>query len=189
MKVRLLLTLVLVAGGLVFVVPGGAFACSCAPTPSFDRAVKEADAVFAGAVVSSVQTSGQRGFFGSTPYGNFVYTFEVEEVVAGGVGPTVEVSAHSSGAACGMRFRERARYIVYAYEGRRGLETFLCSRTERINETVDFGGSAPVGKPPADTPSEIDPEPDPGPVLVGAAALVAIGGLLVLLRSLLPGGR
>jgi hypothetical protein len=188
MKVRLLLTLMLVAGGLVFVVPGRAFACSCAPTPSFDKAVKEADAVFVGAAVSSEQTSGQRGFFPST-YGNFVYTFEVEEVVAGKVGPTVEVSSHSSGASCGIRFRERARYIVFAYEGRRGLETGLCSPTERIKETVDFGGSPPVGKTPAETPPEIAPDPPPGPVLLGAAALVAVGGLLVLFRSLLPAGR
>jgi hypothetical protein len=188
MRVRLLLTLMLVAGSLVFVVPGRAMACSCVPPPPFEKAVQEADAVFVGAAISSEQTSGQRGFFPST-YGTFVYTFEVEEVVAGEVGPTVEVSSHSSGASCGIRFREGARYIVFAYEGRRGLETGLCSPTERINETVDFGGSPPVGEPPAETPPEISPDPPPGPVLLGAAALVAVGGLLVLLRSMLPAGR
>jgi hypothetical protein len=187
MKVRLLLTLMLVAGGLVFVVPGRALACSCAPTPSFEKAVKDADAVFAGVVVSSEQTSGQPGFFGSTPYGNFVYTFEVDEVVSGDVGPTVEVSSHSSGATCGVRFRERVRYLVFAYESRRGLETFLCSPTERINETADLGGRAPVGE--AETPPAIGPGPDPGPVLVGAAAVLGVGVLLVLLRSLQVPGR
>jgi hypothetical protein len=189
MKVRLLLTLMLVAGGLVFVVPGRALACSCAPTPSFEKAVKDADAVFAGVAASSEQTSGQRGFFGSKPYGNFVYTFEVDEIVSGDVGPTVEVSSHSSGASCGIRFRERARYIVFAYESRGRLETFLCSPTERINETVNFGGSAPVGKPPPDPPAEIVASPDPRPVLAGAAAVLGVGVLLVLLRSLQVPGR
>jgi hypothetical protein len=189
MKVRLLLTLLLVAGGLVFVIPGRASACSCAPTPSFEKAVKNADAVFAGVVTSSKQTGGQRGFLGATPYGNFVYTFEVDEIVAGEVGRTVEVSSHSSGAACGIRFRERARYIVFAYEGRRVLEAFLCSRTERINETIDFGGESPVGKPPAEIPPEVTTGSDPGLVLMGAAALLGVGSLMVLLRSLMPTGR
>jgi hypothetical protein len=189
MKVRLLLTLMLVAGGLVFVVPGEALACSCAPTPSFEKAVKDADAVFAGVVVSSEQTSGRPGFFGSTPYGNFVYTFEVDEVVSGDVGPTVEVSSHSSGATCGIRFRGRVRYLVFAYESRRGLETSLCSPTERIHETADLGGTAPVGKAPAETPPTIALGPDPWPVLVGAAAVLGVGVLLVLLRSLQVPGR
>jgi len=48
MKARLLLTTLLVAGGLVFVIPGQAMACSCATPPSFEKAVKQADAVFAG---------------------------------------------------------------------------------------------------------------------------------------------
>lgn len=182
MRVRLALTLLLVAGGLVFAVPGRALACSCSPSPPFDKAVKEADVVFAGVVTSSEQTSGQ-SFPGSSPYGNFVYTFEVDEVVAGDVGRTIEVSSHSSGAACGIRFQEGPRYIAFAYEGRRGLETYSCSRTERINETVDFGGEAPTGEPRAEGPTDTETEAGPRLVLVGAAALIGAGVLLVLLRS------
>jgi hypothetical protein len=155
--------------------------------------VKEADAVFAGVVTSSEQTSGQRSFLGSTPYGNLVYTFEVDQVVVGKVGPTIEVSSHSSGASCGIRFQESARYIVFAYENRQGLETYSCTRTERINESVDFGGEAPVRQPES---SEADPRGEsvdidvgPSPVLVGVAAVLGAAGVLALLRFLLPAGR
>ncbi len=193
MRLRLALTLLLVAGGLVFVVPGRALACSCSPNPSFERAVQEADAVFVGVVTSSEQTSGQRSFLGSEPYGNFVYTFDVDEVLAGEVGPTIEVGSHSSGASCGIRFQEGARYVVFAYEGRRGLDTYSCSRTERINETVDFGLEAPTGKPvDPDVGASGESKPmdaSPSPVLVGAAALLGAAGILTLLRFLLPAGR
>ncbi|MGH2776123.1 MAG: hypothetical protein ACRDJT_11935 [Actinomycetota bacterium] len=181
MRLRLLLTLLLVAGGPVFVVGGLAQACTCGAPLPFAKAVKEADAVFAGVVTSLEQTSGERAFLGSTPYGNFAYTFTVDEVVAGEVGPTIEVNAHSSGASCGLKFQKAARYIVFAYEGRGRLETNMCSRTERVNQTVAFGGKAPLGETRAETSADAETDAGPQLVLVGVAAIIGAGALLVLL--------
>ena len=69
--------LLLVAGGLVFVVSDSAEACWCSQPPPFDKAVKQAEAVFAG-VVTSIEPTSQA---------NFKYNFEVDEVVVGEVGP------------------------------------------------------------------------------------------------------
>ena len=187
MPARLLLIALLAAGGLVFVVPGRVLACSCVPSPPFEKSVKEADAVFAGAVASSEQVSGVETEVVAPTYGEFVYTFNVDEVVSGEVGATVEVHAYSSSAACGIQFREGDRYVVFAYERRGDLETNLCSRTERINETVTFGGSAPAGGPGAETSTGAETGSDPLPVLVGAAAVLGVGVLLVLVRSLRAG--
>jgi hypothetical protein len=158
MKVRLLLTALLVTGGLVFVVPGRAHACTCGPPPPFDEAVKEAKAVFVGAVTSVEPTSEV----------NLDYNFEVDEVVAGDVGPSIGVNAYSSGSSCGIKFRERLRYIVFAYEGRGGLRTDMCTRTDRVALTDAFGGNPP----------------DEGQgLLVGAVAIVGAGAVLVLMRA------
>lgn len=163
-------------------VPGRAMACTCGAPLPFDRAVKEADAVFAGVVSSSEQTSGERSFLGSAPYGNFAYTFEVDEVVAGEVGARIEVNAHSSGASCGIKFQEGPRYIVFAYEGRRGLETYSCTRTETVNQTVTFGGKAPLGETRAEASTDAGTEAGSQLVLVGVVALVGVGAVLVLVR-------
>jgi hypothetical protein len=154
MKVRLLLTLMLLAGGLVFLVPGRAMACTCVPSPPFEKAVKQADAVFVGEVASSGPLDGRRRFMGIMSDGLVSYSFVVEEVVAGEVGSSVEVISHSSSATCGFPFQEGDRYVVFADERDGRLETYLCSRTEPINETVTFGGETPVEETRADAATE-----------------------------------
>ena len=159
MKVRLFLILLLVVGGLVFVVSRSAQACSCAQPPPFDKAVGQAEAVFAGVVTSAEPTS----------QANFKYNFEVDEVVVGEVGPTIVVNAYWAGESCGIKLRERARYIVFAFEGRGGLRTSECTRTAMVAQTDAFGGE--------------EPDEGPGLMLVGAVAIVGAGALLILLRT------
>ena len=181
MPARLLLTALLVAGGLVFVVPGRAMACSCMSPPPFEKAVKQADAVFVGEVASSGPVDGRQRFMGMMSDELVAYGFAVEEVVAGDVGSSVEVITHSSSATCGFPFQEGDRYVVFADEREGRLETYLCSRTEPINETVSFGGETPVGETRAGTSSD-----DAGPptMLLLGAALIGLG-LVVLLPRLL----
>jgi len=185
MKARLLLTALLVAGGLVFVIPGRAMACSCVSPPPFEKAVKQADAVFVGEVASSDPVDGRQRFTGITVDGLVSYSFAVEEVVAGDVGSGVEVISHSSGATCGFPFQEGDRYVVFAYEGDGGLETNLCSRTEQINETVTFGGETPVGETQAGTSTDADTEAGLPTMLLLGGALISLGALAVLLPRLL----
>ena len=189
MKIRLLLTLMLVAGGLVFVVPGRAMACSCVPPPPFEKAVKQADAVFVGEVASSEPVDGRQPFAGIMSDGLVSYSFAVEEVVAGDVGSGVKVISHSSGATCGFPFHEGDRYVVFADERDGRLETNLCSRTEQINETLTFGGEAPVGETQAGSPTDDETETTPPTALIMGAALIGLGALVVLLQRLLPRGR
>lgn len=190
MRTRLLLTILLVAGGLVFAVPGRALACSCAPPPSLEVAVKDADAAFVGVVTSSEQVDGLGGGPVVPAGGNFLYTFAVDEVLGGEVGSSIEVNSHSEGASCGIKFREKTRYIVFAYESRRGLETHLCTRTETVGTSASFGGRPPAGEvEPSGAQNEPGGEAGPPALLVGAAAILAAAALVALAKWLLPARR
>jgi hypothetical protein len=150
--------------------------------PPFEKAVKQADAVFVGEVASSEPVDGRQRFTGIMSDGLVSYSFAVEEVVAGDVGSGVEVISHSSSATCGFPFKEGDRYVVFADERDGRLETYLCSRTEPINETVTFGGEPPVGETRAGTPSDTETEAGlPLAILVGAA-LIGLGLVVVLPR-------
>ncbi|HWL50684.1 MAG TPA: hypothetical protein VNT92_12470, partial [Acidimicrobiia bacterium] len=155
----------------------------------FEKAVKQADAVFVGEVASSEPVDGRQRFMGMMADELVSYSFAVEEVVAGDVGSGVEVISHSSTATCGFPFQQGDRYVVFADERDGRLETYLCSRTEPINETVTFGGEPPTGETRAGTPSDIETEAGlPLAIWVGAA-LLGLGMLAVLLQRLLPRRR
>ena len=186
MTARLLLTALLVAGGLVFVVPGQAMACSCVSPPPFEKAVKQADAVFVGEVASSGPVGGRQRFMGMMSDELVAYSFAVEEVVAGDVGSGVEVISHSSSATCGFPFKEGDRYVVFADERDGRLETYLCSRTEPDQRNRDLRRGDTGG---GDSGRELRPTPRARPAsqrcsLVGAA-LIGLGALVVLLPRLL----
>ncbi len=102
--------------------------------------------------------------------------------MAGEVGHAIEVNSHSSGAACGVKFQEGPRYIVFAYENRGRLETNMCSRTERVNQTVAFGGEAPVGEPRAESFTNAETEAGVPTLLMVGAALISLAALIVLLQ-------
>ncbi|MDQ4058346.1 MAG: hypothetical protein M3124_04405 [Actinomycetota bacterium] len=144
----LLLTLLLVAGGLVFAIPGPAYACSCAPPPPIDKAIEQSDAVFTGTVIASEPPAGGEIWSGAEAV---TYTFTVGRVVAGDIGSEVEVTTAAMEVSCGIEFRENTRYVVFATAAGGSLETNLCTRTEPINETTgSFGGDLP-GKSPTET--------------------------------------
>ncbi|MGH2749774.1 MAG: hypothetical protein ACRDK3_02690 [Actinomycetota bacterium] len=190
MRTRWLLTILLLAGGVVFAVPGPALACSCAPPPPLEAAVEDADAAFVGVVTSSERTDRPSGGPVVAAGGNFLYTFAVDEVLGGGVESAIEVNSHSEGASCGIKFREGGRYIVFAYESRRGLQTHLCTRTETVGASVSFGGRPPAGEvEPSGAQNDPGGEAGPPGLLVGAAAILALVALVALAKWLLPARR
>jgi hypothetical protein len=188
MRIRLLLVMLLVAGGLVFVLPGRAEACSCAGPPSFEKAVRQADAVFVGEVTSSRSHEGPQRFLGFRSDELVGYTFAVDEVVTGEVGASVEVVSHYSEATCGFPFQEGDRYVVFADQRDGRLETYLCSRTEAINETVSFGGETPVPERQVGPPI-VDGNEARSTVIIVGAALIGFGALAFLAQRLLPRRR
>ncbi|MGH2791640.1 MAG: hypothetical protein ACRDJ0_11775 [Actinomycetota bacterium] len=185
---RALLALLLFAAGLVFAIPGPAYACSCAPPPPVEKAIEQSDAVFTGTVTASEPPTGDDIQSSVEP---ITYTFAVDRVVAGDVGSEVKVTTAAMEASCGIEFRKDTRYVVFATDSGGFLETSLCTRTEQINSTT--GGSfeeSPPGKSPSATeatPSDAALNPtsdsDEGtpvwPWVVGGGMVTAALGLLL----------
>jgi len=185
--VRVTFVTLLLAGGLVFALPGRALACSCVPHPPVEKAIEQSDAVFTGTVTASDPPTGGEIWSGAVP---ITYTFAVDRVVAGEVGSTVEVTTAAMEASCGIEFREGTRYVVFATESGGFLETNLCTRTEQINATT---GEYPPGKTTSEieaTPSEVamDPTSENGegpsvwPWVTGGAVVTTALGLVLVRR-------
>ena len=95
------------------------YACSCArPLPPLE-AKERAAAVFAGTVISQ-----ERSQF------EVKVNFQVQRVWKGEIGDTITITTATNSAACGINFRKRQRYLVYAFDNRSELSTNLCSRTQ-----------------------------------------------------------
>jgi hypothetical protein len=121
--------------------PPAAARCSCVPPGPPREALAQAEAVFAGRVVSVGE---QRGGDPDQPY------LEVRIVPdrrwKGAAADTVTVRTPPNSAVCGVAFETGREYLVYA-EGGGGLRVFLCSRTAAL---ADAGEDlAALGAPAA----------------------------------------
>jgi hypothetical protein len=99
------------------------WACSCAPPPPPDQALKNAVAVFLGKVVDiEVDQANYKK----------TVTLDVERWWKGGDAGRIQVITSLDGASCGYGFQKDGRYLVYAH-GRGNNEKLwgvsLCSRT------------------------------------------------------------
>jgi hypothetical protein len=188
--VRSALVTLLLAGGLVFALPGRALACSCVPHPPVEKAIEQSDAVFTGTVTASDPPTGGEIWSGAEP---ITYTFAVDRVVAGEVGSTVEVTTAAMEVSCGIEFREGTRYVVFATDSGGFLETNLCTRTEQINATTGSFGGDPPGKSPTETEttpsdaalnpaSDSDDEAPVWPWIAGGGLVTAALGLALARR-------
>jgi len=199
-RLLLLLVLLLVAGGLVFSSSVPAFACTCAaPSPgekALEDAIAEADAVFVGTVTSISRRDAPEGSLAAPAFGPVTYTFAVKDVIAGHLGVRTEVVSDASGAACGFRFREETRYVVFAYEREERLETNICSRTERFDGPTELGIVSPTKEAPkrgttsgeaaGDRAEQPDDGGAPAAVVVVGAALLAGGAVVFFARRRTP---
>jgi hypothetical protein len=175
--------------GLVIVVltvtnPPPAVACSCVQPPPPQAALEQADAVFAGTVVT-IQRTGQLS-------ATLIAEIEVDEVWTGEVFETVTVTTAGDSATCGVDFTTGARWLVYAeLDDGSGLSTHLCTRTARATQaTADFDaledGSDPLPGATARPPTaEVSGGGTPGRtwILVVVLLFGVAGGVLVMRRS------
>lgn len=193
---RILLVLALLAGTLI-VTAGPAAACSCARLTPKQR-VAAAAAVFTATATEVRLVEPMEGG------GKVTATLRADQVYKGEVGRVAEVSTRAQGPACGFAFRTGERYLIFAHADRDALTTSSCSgnltvpagdrplRLSGDDHGITRGLLVALGTPrlppthPPFTSSSRSPSPSPsrrlaaggppdGPLLLGLAALAAVG--------------
>jgi hypothetical protein len=184
-----LASLLLTVLGAVFLVPDCASACSCAiesnPKERVEFAVSDSEAVFSGEVVD-FEKGADSTMFGPTE----TVSFRVSEVWKGPQRETLEVSTPTQGSACGYAFKEGQEYLVFAYTGKQGLETDLCSSNKPLAKAeadlalLGNGGEKPKdgGEVLSDTSGSVS-----AGATVGLAGLALAASLLMVLRLVRTG--
>jgi hypothetical protein len=102
--------------------------------------------VFSGEVVE-IEKRYQRYPPASRGYRDAV-TLRVSEALKGPQRETSEVKTPSSGAACGYPFEEGQEYLVFADEGKQGLQVHSCGGTQRLTEAQAYLEVPGAGKEP-----------------------------------------
>jgi hypothetical protein len=115
-------------------------ACSCAPPPPPQTALKQSNAVFTGTVIG-VTTSGN----------DHVVRLRVESSWKGAKCGEATVVTASEDAACGYTFQVGQSYLVYAVKEQGKLSTNLCSRTKPTSEATE--DLTALGKPATTCPA------------------------------------
>ncbi|HET9224857.1 MAG TPA: hypothetical protein VFO07_20255 [Roseiflexaceae bacterium] len=181
---RLWLLVVVVSGLFFSLRPCSVFACSCAPPGTPLQELNRSGAVFAGKVVAIDAPSGMPILISSFPFIDFLsssaepvsVTFDVLDVWKGPPQRRLVVTTPRDSASCGYSFQMGETYLVYASEQDGGLTTYLCSRTNSINQArSDLAALDPGTAPTLDGPSR--PSPNTG-------LLIALGGVIILLAGL-----
>ncbi len=142
------LAAILLTAGAVFALhatPAGA--CDFPEPPPPDEALAEADAVFAGQIVTMRPAERDR---------HVAVTFAVDRIWDGPHDDRLTVITHEDEATCGYPFdREGDEYLVYAYERDGVLQTSLPTRTTPIHQAredlaaLGEGTAAPSAGPVA----------------------------------------
>ena len=208
---RLLVALVL-AGGVVPVLGGAAWACSCVGYSSeeeqYRTAARESKVIYTGTVTDRSQET-PRPSTEPQPPPDVRYTVEVEENLKGGASGTRIVSTSDNEASCGIELETGRRALLVEYNGDHRVG--LCDGTtqDRVDERAAIvrdevrrhGGPGPTYAPsPSPRPRGPVPAPHPtgdppslphtGGTAAGwaapALALAALGAASRLRRNLAP---
>ncbi len=196
---RVVLAALLGGVGLVLFTPAAAHACSCVGGDVATYADR-ADVVFTGTLVEVTPPPARLFWSSGDPA---TYSFDVERVHQGEVGPSAEVRSAVSGASCGLEgMRAGSRYVVFATLDD-GLWANLCGGTDLARPGVVRRLDRAVG--PARAPaSDLADHPDhmavgsvesdgppglPGVPGVPGLGLAGAGGLLVTVAGVLVASR
>lgn len=144
MTSRILFLLAVVAG-LLTVTGGTAAACSCAQLTPRER-VDQAVAVFTG---TATEVRLIERFTGG---GKVTATLRTDLVYKGEPEAAFEVSTRAQGPACGYRFVEGTRYLIFAGRQDGELTTTLCSGN------VELPAGTGLPRPTGDTEGTVTPE-------------------------------
>ncbi|MDF1605043.1 hypothetical protein [Nocardioides sp. YIM 152315] len=166
---RLLLAglLVPVGLGLVALTPTALYACSCAAAGP-RQLVDHADAVFVG-TLAEIEVPPADGDAVVSSTDPVTYHFDVDRVLEGGVGATVDVASVRSGASCGLEgMREGREYVVFATTTGPALEAGLCGGTRPAD-------AAFVAQVERRTGPARPPAPDLDAIVAAIVAFVGFG--------------
>jgi hypothetical protein len=151
------------------------------------RGTERADVVFTGTLVEVTPPPARLSWSSGDPA---TYSFDVERVHQGDIGPSTEVRSAVSGASCGLEgMQTGSRYVVFATLDD-GLWANLCGGTDLVRpgvvrrlERAVGPARAPASDPPALVVGSVGSPGPPGPpglALAGAGGLLAtVAGLLV----------
>ncbi len=121
--------IVLIAIVAVLLSPRDALACSCVGDVPLCQSFWQADAVFAGEVLSFEKTDPKQLF------SRRIARIRVERVWRGEVTGVVEVSTGAGGGDCGYSFRKGEKYVIYANKGAEAkLSTNICTPTKLLSK-------------------------------------------------------
>lgn len=184
-----LASLVLAILGVVFLLPPQCvYACSCggfegSQREIVERALSSSEAVFSGEVMDFEKGTD------SSIYGSIeTVSLRVSEVWKGPERGTIQVSTPTQGSACGYPFKEGQEYLVYADEGKQGLQVNACGPTKPLSEAqanlevLGAGKNPTGGEALSDTSGVVS-----AGAMVGVAGLVMAASLLVVVRLVRTG--
>lgn len=119
---------------LVLLAPTRADACSCVGGLPICQTFWQADAVFAGRVLSiePITESARNPLFSRKRV-----RFQVREAWRGGVQGVVEIRTGAGGGDCGYQFERGETYIVYARAHDGMLSTSICARTRKLAQAAE----------------------------------------------------
>lgn len=158
---RALLAVVMVSAGLVVAGAGAgpAYGCSCRAGVAVDEKLAQSDAAFVGVLKGRDDPDGAGPIVSSGR--RVVNHFDVERIVKGDIGATVEVEAAAGGASCGLELAAGTRTGLFLRRSEAGRWTSsLCSQVaaNELLASAPGGGVAPGPAPGGG----VAPAPAPG---------------------------
>lgn len=173
-------------------------ACSCAEPGTVAESAARADVVFVGTFVRTREPPVRLPAWssGDAPVAR---VFEVSEVRKGRADAVTEIRTSSSGGSCGLEVELGRTYVVVARATQDGLRSDLCDGTRLLSLTTpgDLEAVGPATPPevgslavdlPVVDPATLDAVRAPVVWGTGAALLVGVVGLLVLVGKRRRGG-
>ena len=126
--VRAVLAVLMVAGGLLTVEAGPAFACSCRAEVPVEEFLSHSDGAFVGVFTGRDVPPGRVDV---NDLGRPVVNhFQVERTVKGDIGRRVDVQAEASGASCGLELEVGERTGLFLFRDAGGWTSGLCAQVE-----------------------------------------------------------
>jgi hypothetical protein len=198
-----LTSVVLAVLGFVFLIPDCASACLCVGAEGSKKeivkdALSDSEAVFSGEVVDFENTPNitmMEGEMVTMMGGNTATataTLRVSEVWKGPERQTMQIgTAPNDGVSCGFPFEEGKEYLIYAYEGKRGLKADGCTQTKELSKAEAdlalLGNSSEKPKDGGDAALSDTSGGISGQAMVGMAVLAMAAALFVVVRLVRTG--